>query len=93
MKTNFKKALIPFGVIVLGVVGAFASNVKNENNKLNTDVTHGYYYKASEPAGKRCVQVEVDCNNISGPICTDASLNVAWEFNGLLNCTGELYMN
>ncbi|MEG0917292.1 MAG: DUF6520 family protein [Myroides sp.] len=93
MKKNLKQALVPLAVMVFGAAAAFATNAVKQNDKAAADVTHGFYYNSSLPSGKRCVEVEVDCNNISGPICTDASANVVWEFKGLLSCSGELYMN
>lgn len=93
MKSTFKKAMMPLAVVVLGAAAAFATNAAKQSDKLRADVTHGFYYNSSLPSGQRCVEVEVDCNNISGPICTDASSNVVWEFKGLLSCSGELYMN
>lgn len=93
MKKNLKQALVPLAVMVFGAAAAFATNAAKQSEKAEVDVTHGFYYNAALPPEERCVEVEVDCNNISGPICTDASARVVWEFKGLLNCSGELYMN
>lgn len=73
MKTNLKRALIPFGVIVLGIVGAFANNAK-QSEKANGVLMTGYRYDITKPIGSRCVALEVDCNTISGPICTDGNI-------------------
>ncbi|WP_255497923.1 DUF6520 family protein [Flavobacterium sp. I3-2] len=70
MKTNFKKALIPFGVIVLGVVGAFASNAAKQLEKSDEAAMFGYHYDATQPPGQECQLEWVDCNPDSGDICT-----------------------
>lgn len=92
MKTNFKKALIPFGVIVLGVVGAFASNASKQTEKA---VQTAYHYDISQPIGKRCVAVNVEnCTPMVTPeTCTDLFNRQVWDSpveNGL-QCSTQLY--
>lgn len=94
MKTNFKKALIPFGVIVLGVVGAFASNANKQSEKAFADTTHGFYYNASAPVGQRCVMItDVLCSDSEvNTVCTDSSNRQLWKIsNNGVTCTGILY--
>lgn len=97
MKTNFKKALIPFGVIVLGVVGAFASNANKQIEKPEAKMT-GYYYDHTRPVGQKCVAIEVDCNPFSGEICTNQNPSNLIQYWGDttevgLQCSNELYLN
>lgn len=94
MKTNFKKALIPFGVIVLGVVGAFASNVAKQIEKSDEAVMLGYHYVASSPTEGECQPVWVDCNPDSGDICTISGVTYYRSpIKDGLQCSFTLYKN
>jgi|SRR5690606_18700255 len=97
MKTNFKQALMPLAVVVLGVVGAFATNAKKQNEKLAAKMT-GYYYDHTRPVGQKCVAIEVDCNPFSGEICTNQNPSNLIQYWGSptevdLQCSYELYLN
>jgi len=74
MKTNFKKALIPFGVIVLGVVGAFASNFSKQNDS-EFAMVEGYYYDITKPVAERCVDVKQWCSDIPSQYTCKDSFN------------------
>jgi hypothetical protein len=94
MKTNFKKALIPFGVIVLGVVGAFASNVAKQNEKADEASMFGYYYDASKPSGQECQIEWVNCNTSLGPVCTISGVTYYRDpLKTGLQCSNELHLN
>lgn len=92
MKTNFKQALMPLAVVVLGVVGAFASNSILKSNDASMDA---YHYDITKPVGEKCVKVRVDCQNTGSIICTDLSGNQVWsspiENNQLLTCSYQLF--
>lgn len=94
MKTNFKKAIMPLAVVVLGAAAAFATNAAKQNEKSEADVTHGFYYDVDMPPGERCVIVNnIDCSDVTYPfICTDSSLRQLWKTNenGLV-CSDQLF--
>jgi len=94
MKTNFKKALIPFGVIVLGVVGAFASNAAKQLEKSYEAAMFGYHYDATQPPGQECQLEWVECTTTGQEICT--ILGVTYYRDPIkvgLQCSSNLYKN
>ena len=95
MRTNFKKAIMPLAVVVLGAAAAFATNASKQSEKVEAFVTHGYRYDITQPLGQRCVMVDIDCNTIEGPVCTDALGNRAWQFptESGLQCSASLFKN
>ncbi len=89
MKTNLKKAVLPFAVMVFGVAAAFTTNAVKHNEKDLMDV---YRYDISKPEGQRCVKITaIDCVVGPGVVCTDIGGNQVWgspvEDNGSLSCT------
>jgi len=89
MKTNLKKAVLPFAVMVFGVAAAFTTNAVKHNEKDLMDV---YRYDISKPEGQRCVKIiDIDCVVGPGVVCTDIGGNQVWgspvEDNGSLSCT------
>ena len=93
MRTNFKKAMMPLAVVVLGAAAAFATNAAKQNEKSEVAM-FGYHYDASQPAGNECQPLWVDCNTSSGPICTISEVTYYRDpiKNGL-QCTEVLYLN
>lgn len=92
MKTNFKKAIMPLAVVMLGAVAAFATNATKQNNP---EIVDAYYYDSSKPSNERCINVEVDnCTTmITSHTCTDSSNRQLWNVpaeNGL-QCSFQLY--
>jgi len=95
MKTNFKKAIMPLAVVVLGAAAAFATNAAKQSEKAEA-VMDAYYYDITKPIDSRCVKVEVeDCVNVGSLICTDSNLRPVWsdgtENNQDLTCTHQLF--
>lgn len=96
MKTNFKKAIMPLAVVMLGAVAAFATNATKQSTKADA-IMDAYYYDITKPAESRCVLISnVNCSNIPGPVCTDlVSGHDLWadktEDNELLSCTTQLF--
>ncbi|MEG1026456.1 MAG: DUF6520 family protein [Flavobacterium sp.] len=92
MRTNFKKAIMPLAVVVLGAAAAFATNAAKQVQKQPSVVDHAYYYNSALPSGSRCVMVEVECLDGEGPICTDFANRQVWktDVQGLTGCTGSL---
>jgi len=94
MKTNLKKALIPFGVIVLGVVGAFASNAAKQIEKADEAAMFGYHYVSSNPVGSKCEPIWVPCNPFEGAICTiDDTTYYRFPEGTGLQCVEMLYLD
>lgn len=93
MRTNFKKAIMPLAVVVLGAAAAFATNAAKQNEKAEATM-FGYRYDASQPAGQECQPVWVDCNASAGPICTISGVTYYRDpiKNGL-QCSGTLHLN
>lgn len=86
---------MPLAVVVLGAAAAFATNAAKQSEKTEAFVSHGYRYDITQPVGKRCVMVDIDCNTTDGPVCTDAFARRAWLLkteNGL-QCTTSLFQN
>ena len=80
MILNLKKALVPFAVVVLGVVSAFAGSTANQNEDNRVD---GYVtINQSEPCN-----VKVDCSNIEGAICTYTLMGITHQAFGKWNET------
>lgn len=73
MRTNFKKAIMPLAVVVLGAAAAFATNAAKQSTKAEATMW-GYHYDNTRPVGQKCVPLEVDCNTVQGPICTIAGI-------------------
>lgn len=91
MKTNLKKAVLPFAVMVFGVAAAFTTNAVNHNDKADV-LMDVYRYDISKPEGQRCVKIsEVNCVPGNGPVCTDILGNQVWgspvEDTESLSCT------
>ena len=75
MILNLKKALVPFAVVVLGVVSAFAGSTANQNEDNRVD---GYVtINQSEPC-----DVKVECSNVLGPICTYTMMGISHDVFG-----------
>lgn len=94
MILNFKKAIIPLGVMVFGALAAFASNATKQSSLVAADYTQGFRYNPSAPVGQRCVMVQnISCSDsVVDEICT-ASGEQVWKTNNAgLTCTGELYL-
>lgn len=93
MRTNFKKAIMPLAVVVLGAAAALATNAAKQSNVAKATMT-GYYYDHSRPVQK-CQPLEVDCVNfVTEYICTNFDETVQyWEtdIETGLSCTGLLY--
>ncbi|SFN90892.1 hypothetical protein SAMN05421741_11376 [Paenimyroides ummariense] len=94
MKTNFKRAIMPFAVVVLGAAAAFATNAAKQNQKADEAAMFGYHYVASNPVGNRCVAEWVPCNTEGGPVCTIAGKTYYRipTVNGL-QCTSQLFLD
>lgn len=91
MKTNFKQALMPLAVVVLGVVGAFATNAKKQNQQVKTIETGYVTTNPSQPCN-----LAIECSNINGPVCTIMLDGVQHQAFGKLNpadvsCAKVLY--
>jgi len=89
MKTNFKQALMPLAVVVLGVVGAFATNAKKQSEKALID-QQGYVYDNIQ---KKCIP-EVMCSTIVNDICENAFGQHVYGLNSpddLSTCSWTLY--
>lgn len=91
MKTNLKKAVLPFAVMVFGVAAAFTTNAVKHNEKADVPMDV-YRYDINKPEGQRCVKITaIDCVVGPGPVCTDIVGNQVWgspvEDNGSLSCT------
>lgn len=84
MRTNFKKAMMPLAVVVLGAAAAFATNATKQSDKVSA-IYDGYHYDSTKPPGQQCTMVEVQCTDAFGPICTDLDDNQLWgsDDNGL----------
>lgn len=80
MKTNFLRRILPLGVMVLGVAGAFASNVMKQNEKAE-DLGTFYHYDITKPVGERCVATVANCYENEGPVCTDSMNRQVWKLN------------
>lgn len=75
MILNLKKALVPFAVVVLGVVSAFAGSTANQNEDNRVD---GYVtINQSEPC-----DVKVECSKALGPICTYTMMGITHQAFG-----------
>lgn len=92
MKTNFKKAIMPLAVVMLGAVAAFATNATKQS-ELNP-LVKGYHYDSTKPPSEQCTLIgNFDCTPISGtPICEDLNNVQLWQLdeNGLV-CTTQLF--
>ncbi len=91
MKTNIKKAVLPFAVMVFGVAAAFTTNAVKHNETADA-LMDVYRYDISKPEGQRCVKIiDIDCVVGPGVVCTDIGGNQVWgspvEDNGSLSCT------
>lgn len=89
MILNLKKALVPFAVVVLGVVSAFAGSTANQNED---NMVRGYVtINQSEPCN-----VDVECGDVLGPICTYTMMGIThqafgkWTQNDVI-CSRVLY--
>jgi len=95
MKFNFKKAMMPLAVVVLGAAAAFATNAAKQSSKADATMI-GYFYDHSRPVGQKCQPINVDCNTIGGEICTNLDETVQyWQTDQEtgLSCTGLLFKN
>ena len=80
MILNLKKALVPFAVVVLGVVSAFAGSTANQNEE---NMVRGYVtINQFEPCN-----VEVECSDVYGPICTYTLMGITHQAFGKWNET------
>ena len=94
MKPNFKKAIMPLAVVVLGAAVAFATNAAKQNEKANEAAMFGYHYVASNPEGNKCVAEWVPCNTVGGPVCTIAGKTYhRLPIENGLQCTSQLYLD
>lgn len=94
MFRNFKEAIMPLVVVVLGAAAAFATNAVKQNEVSQLQFEDGYHYDATKPEGERCTLVgKFDCDIISGtPICTDANNIQVWGSDDLgMTCSIVLY--
>jgi len=92
MRTNFKKAMMPLAVVVLGAAAAFATNAKKESEKVNATMT-AYYYDHNA-TGNKCQPITVDCVDfVTEDICTDLSGTIYWKIDQEigLSCSELLY--
>jgi len=63
---NLKSILIPAAILVFGVGSAFATN--KAKTEASTTITAYHFDEANE----QCILVgEVNCNTVSGPVCTE----------------------
>lgn len=94
MKINFKKAIMPLAVVVLGAAAAFATNAAKQNEKADEAAMFGYHYVASNPEGNKCVAEWVPCGNTGGIVCTIAGKTYYRlpAVNGL-QCTSQLFFD
>lgn len=97
MKKNLKQALVPLAVMVFGAAAAFATNAAKQSDKADETAMIGYYYDHTA-TGSKCKPVTVECNTISGPICTNQNPDdlVQYWRNPTevdLQCSGLLFLN
>ncbi|MDQ0477089.1 DUF6520 family protein [Chryseobacterium sp. MDT2-18] len=81
---NVKSFLIPVALVFLGAGSAFATHKAKASEKVGEI---GFYYDASAPA-EQCIEYkEVDCNKVSGPVCTEIVSGVSRTMLEPLNNT------
>lgn len=81
---NLKTFLIPAALLFMGVGSAFATHYSKASKPL---AVTGFYYDISAPAEK-CIEFdEVDCNETTGPVCTELVGGVSKPMQQYLNST------
>ena len=93
MKFNFKKAMMPLAVVVLGAAAAFATNAAKQSEKIETAAMQGYYYDHNETQGNRCTPITVDCKVGPGAVCTDFVLGQIWALDVETETTCSTYLS
>jgi len=92
MKTLFLKKIIPFGVIALGVVGAFVTTSMQSISKTDTAPKLGYLRNSNSI---KCSQVVVNCSDTPSPfLCQLGGTSGPIAYDKILatnDCINPLY--
>jgi len=78
MKTIFFKIGMPVAAIVLAIGGSIVSNAQTE--KSPQIIVPGYYN--TNPAIPNPCNVSVQCNSVSGPVCTVVVAGITYQAFG-----------